>query len=102
MTNDDQSLVQSALRFASVRKRNGMTQAEFAEKLGISYRTIQNCEAGKQAISSHVLRELYFKFGTSIDWIISGPEFAPEQGNRYAMATAMASKTYETWETLVS
>ena len=59
-------------RIRTLRKKLGLTQMEFAEKLGKSWRTIQDWEAGKRNIPEPELRLISQIFGVSYEWIKTG------------------------------
>ena len=59
-------------RIRTIRKKLGLTQMEFAEKLGKSWRTIQDWEAGKRNIPEPELRLISQIFGVSYEWLKTG------------------------------
>jgi phage repressor protein C with HTH and peptisase S24 domain len=59
-------------RIRTLRKKLGLTQMEFAEKLGKSWRTIQDWEAGKRNIPEPELRLISQIFGVSYEWLKTG------------------------------
>jgi repressor LexA len=59
-------------RIRTIRKKLGLTQMEFAEKLGKSWRTIQDWEAGKRNIPEPELRLISQTFGVSYEWLKTG------------------------------
>jgi phage repressor protein C with HTH and peptisase S24 domain len=59
-------------RIRTIRKKLGLTQMEFAEKLGKSWRTIQDWEAGKRNIPEPELRLISQTFGISYEWLKTG------------------------------
>ncbi len=85
-----------------MRGRLGKTQVEFADALGVSFRSIQGYESGRQAIPSDVLKGLRAQYGTSSDWMLYGPDVAPETGDRFARSAELAQRVYDVWETLLS
>lgn len=54
-------------RLRLVRKQQGLSQAEIAEKLGITTRTYQNYEQGVTKLPAEELYKLVLLFGISAD-----------------------------------
>ena len=52
-----------------LRRENGLTQREIAEKIGVTYRTYQNYEAGASSPSGIVLAKISELFGVSMDML---------------------------------
>ena len=65
MTNE------TGLRLRQIRKDVGLTQKEFAEKLGVSFRTYTRYETESVNIPNSALEELAI-LGYSMDWLITG------------------------------
>ncbi len=66
--NDDKTVVEEGqkkrllgIAFTSVRKQTGMNRKEFAEWLGIPYRTMQDWELGTSQVPEYVLRLVAYK-----------------------------------------
>lgn len=55
------------LRLDQLRKALKLTQAEAAEKLGISVRTWQNWEQGRTRPDTAAVRLMHLTFGTDLD-----------------------------------
>lgn len=53
-----------------LRKKKGLTQQGLAEKLGVTYRTIQNWESGLNQISIGKAKQLAEYFGVSVDYLL--------------------------------
>ncbi|MGP1433027.1 MAG: helix-turn-helix domain-containing protein [Catonella sp.] len=51
----------TAERFVAIRKQTGMNRKEFAEWLGIPYRTMQDWERGISQVPDYVLRLVDYK-----------------------------------------
>lgn len=69
-------------RIAFLRKRNGMTQAQLAEKLGISAQAVSKWESGLSCPDIMMLVPLSKIFGISTDVLLSGNrlyEYEPQQ-----------------------
>lgn len=52
-------------KIKALRRYKGFTQAEFAEKLGLDVKSVQNIENGKTDISISRLQQIYMVFGFS-------------------------------------
>ena len=59
-------------RIRTERKRNGLTQAKLAERLGISLNTIGRIEVGIRMPSIELFVELAELFEVSLDYLILG------------------------------
>ena len=59
-------------RIKKVRKKKGMTQSEFADKLCLSRTHITNIENGKDNVSGSVIRLISILFDISEDWVKTG------------------------------
>lgn len=59
-------------RIAALRRRENMTQAELAEKLGISYQAVSSWERGATMPDISKLLELSRALGTSVDALLGG------------------------------
>lgn len=57
-------------RIADCRKKRGIKQAELAEKLGKSSRTVQAYESGETDLSISILEEISNVLGVSINYLI--------------------------------
>lgn len=51
---------------------NNMTLKEFSDRLGISYRTIQNYVSGERGVGSDFLAAAAEQLGVSATWILTG------------------------------
>lgn len=61
-------------RLAAIRSSRGLSQVEFALRLGLSPRAYQNYERGEREVPVAILRSLNSVFGISPLWVISGPQ----------------------------
>ena len=52
-----------------LRRESGLTQREIADKIGVTYRTYQNYEAGASSPSGAVLAKISELFGVSMDML---------------------------------
>lgn len=62
-------------RIREIRENQGMTRAQFAERLGITAAEITNVEFGKiknMASKESLFRSIAAEFGVSLDWIKTG------------------------------
>lgn len=61
-------------RIKLVRKNYGLTQKEFAERLGIKQNTVASYEMGRIGISDNVIFSICREFGINEDWLRNGTE----------------------------
>ena len=59
-------------RIAALRKNLGITQIEFAEKLGLTSAAISAIELGKAPLTEVNIRLICFTFGVNRDWLVDG------------------------------
>lgn len=57
-------------RIVTLRKEQGLTQTQFAEKLGTTQKQISKYERGIQDISAYRLIEMSNLFNVSVDYIL--------------------------------
>lgn len=67
-------LKKSGKRIQALRKESGMTQAQLAERVGISADNLGRIERGLQGVSIDLLIELASFFAVSMDYIALGRE----------------------------
>ena len=59
-------------RIREIRKARNMTQAELADRMGVSSQTISYVESGKKAIRPENLKNLAAALGVSADYLLTG------------------------------
>ena len=59
-------------RLRKARTLTGLTVAEFAERIGVSDRTINNAEGDKRAVRRITLNAWAMATGVSLEWLESG------------------------------
>lgn len=59
-------------RIKDIRKKEGLSQQKFADKLGIARGNIAAYEVGKNAPSDAVISLICSKFNVNKDWILTG------------------------------
>lgn len=64
-------------RIRVLRREAGFTQSELAEKIGVTYRTYQNYEAGVSTPSGKTMSKLSALFGVSMDMLSSREPKSP-------------------------
>lgn len=66
-------------RIRNIRKALGLTQTEFAEKLGIKQNSLANIEIGRRNASNPLVLCICREFGVNLDYLLHGeePMFAP-------------------------
>jgi transcriptional regulator with XRE-family HTH domain len=59
-----------------IREMRGfdMTQAEFAERIGISQNYLSTMERGQVEIGVEILLRISREFGKSVEWLLTGQE----------------------------
>ena len=55
-----------------VRRRHGLTQIEFAERLGVPQKKISDVERGRTAPNPEFLLAVRNAMGVTIDWLLTG------------------------------
>lgn len=61
-----------AARIKDVRKENKLTQAAFAEKLGITPSYVSKLEAAKESASETLIKLICMEFGVKQQWLLYG------------------------------
>ena len=61
-----------AARVREVRKKEGLTQAEFAQRIGCHKNQVSNVESGKYIPSDRFLAAVSREFKVSVDWLRTG------------------------------
>jgi len=82
-------------RIRELREALGLTQKQFGERIGKSWRTVQDWEAGKSSIPDHTLRFISSTFGVSYEWLKEGKG---EMWDRKVLVKELKDKTEETLE----
>ena len=66
-----------------LRKDNHLTQAEFAEKYGITYQAVSNWEHGKNLPDIALLKQIADDFNVSIDELLGNEKKPLKKDNKY-------------------
>lgn len=66
-------------RLRAVRDREGLSQVQFAEMLGIARRTLIGWERDETELSAQALRQLRTLFDVDPEWVISGTTLQPQR-----------------------
>ncbi|GGN99353.1 helix-turn-helix domain-containing protein [Saccharibacillus kuerlensis] len=66
-------------RIEQLIKSSGMTKKAFGERLGISAGNLGDWRRGKSTPSTHKLIEIAAFFSVSLDWLMTGKEWQPEE-----------------------
>ena len=61
-------------RIYNLRKKSGLSQEEFADKLGVSRQAVSKWETGQSVPDSEKAAAIGAYFGVSLDWLINGVE----------------------------
>ena len=77
-------------RIYNLRKKSGLSQEEFADKLGVSRQAVSKWETGQSVPDTEKSAAISTLFGVSLDWLVYGeqiqtapvvqPEFQPAAG----------------------
>ena len=59
-------------RMKDVRKRAGLTQAEFGDRIGFHKNQVYNVETGKSIPSDDYISSVALKFQVSVNWLKTG------------------------------
>ena len=65
-------LIDMGLRIMELRKQQGLTQNELAERAGMNGQTISTAELGKKALRPENLVRLSRALGVSTDYLLTG------------------------------
>lgn len=79
-------------RIRLLRREAGLTQRETAEKIGVTYRTYQNYEAGASMPSGTVLAKLAALFGVRMDMLTEDAEPAAHRAVENPELSALLSE----------
>ena len=60
------------MRLLELRKSLGLTQGEFAEKIGLKFSAISMIELGKAPLKETNMRLICLTFGVNKDWLLNG------------------------------
>lgn len=73
-----------------LRHETGLTQRQVAEKIGVTYRTYQNYEAGASLPSGNVASRLAAALGVSADTLLRSGETPPPERTDRRLAALLA------------
>lgn len=59
-------------RFKEIRKKNNMTQTQFAESMGISQNYVAQMESGSKSPSDRLVADICRKFKVNENWLRTG------------------------------
>lgn len=77
-------------RIYNLRKKSGLSQEEFADKLGVSRQAVSKWETGQSVPDSEKAAAIGAFFGVSLDWLISGAEVSAPASAVVAMPAVTA------------
>lgn len=82
-------MVEFGERIYNLRKKSGLSQEEFADKLGVSRQAVSKWETGQSVPDSEKAAAIGAFFGVSLDWLINGiePALPAAQSTEAAPAT---------------
>jgi len=87
-------------RIRELREVLGLTQKQFGERIGKSWRTVQDWEAGKSSVPDHTLKFISSTFGVSYEWLKTGQGEMWERKEK-TLLEELEAKTREALEKLV-
>lgn len=59
-------------RVKIIRKESGLTQAEFGQRIGITFSSVSLIEKGKNNPSEQTIRAICSEFSINRDWLVDG------------------------------
>ena len=65
-------LLETGRRIKKIRKDNGLTQEQFAERFNISVEHVGRIETGKRGVSIDLFVDISCAFNVSLDYLILG------------------------------
>ena len=83
-------------RIKALRKKNGLTQMEFAEMLEMSHSNLRKLENGYQGITIESLMTMRELFQVPIDFILTGEEYDSQLVHGLQQIIDIASKLKNT------
>lgn len=69
-------------RIKELRRKHGLSQAKFAQKIGVSPGNVGDWETGKSAPGAAALANIAKAFGISIDWLLLGDSVEEGESNK--------------------
>lgn len=74
MMGDKEKLVGNPIntRIKQIRKEHGLTQADFGERVGITYSAVSSLELGKSSPSGQTVKAICREFGINEEWLRTG------------------------------
>lgn len=68
-------------RLKQIREKHGLSQAKFAERIGVSAGNVGDWEVGRVAPGANALANIAAAFDISLDWLIIGKEKKTDNNN---------------------
>lgn len=81
-------------RLLALRLERSMTQAQFADSIGISPRTYHHYEKGTRSVSAEAVLALHEVYGVSPNWILLGDQ-PPKQSEEGKALAAFVTQLHE-------
>ena len=83
-------MIEFGERIYNLRKKSGLSQEEFADRLGVSRQAVSKWETGQSVPDSEKAAAIGAFFGVSLDYLINGEEVRnPAETVQYAPDTAL-------------
>lgn len=70
--NTDDYQREFGARLKLIRKRQALTQEQFAEKIGYSQPTITRIESGKRMADAYLVKRVAEEFRCDVAWLLTG------------------------------
>ena len=81
-------------RVRELRKKLGMSQTEFAERIALSQSHLTSVELGKKSVTDRTIKLICSEFNVSEDWLRTGKEpmfIEMDEEDKFSQAFAAAS-----------
>ncbi|NCB32461.1 MAG: XRE family transcriptional regulator [Erysipelotrichia bacterium] len=78
-------------RIRTLRKERGMTQAQLADRLGVTFQAVSKWENGRSVPDVLMLREISALFGTDLNAMLDGKEPKPAEKKPYWIIAVIAA-----------
>lgn len=88
-------LTEMGLRIMKLRKQQGLTQNELAERAGMNGQTISTAELGKKALRPENLVRLSRALGVSTDYLLTGCRSAVDYAAINSRLEDVSPETYD-------
>ena len=91
---DSNKKIERAVRIRTIRKNAGLTQEEFAERIGISVSAYKKVETGENQISMDCLAQMEQQMNISSDYVLFGKKVEVEEAWKGFMSCSERDKMF--------